>query len=76
MTVKIKLDGMWEELESVYDRTVARIECWYDSHYRHWVLYPVNADGDQLEEARYGFGKKEAIEMKRDMEQELIGKEC
>lgn len=76
MTITIKLDGVPYDFESVYDTKCARIECWYDPHYRHWVLYPVNEAGDQLEEARYGFGKKEAMEMKHDMEQELIGKEC
>lgn len=50
------------------------IDCWYDPHYRHWVLYPVDADGNQLDEASYGFGKHEAMRMKKGMEQELIGK--
>lgn len=75
MTVRIRLDGVWEEFESVYDRKIARVECWYDPHFRHWVIYPVNADGDQLEEARYGFGKKEALEIKKDVEAR-IGEEC
>lgn len=47
-----------------------KIEMWYDRSRRNWVLYPVDAEGNQLEEARYGFGKTEALKIKRDMEEE------
>lgn len=56
------------------ERECTAIACWYDPHYRHWVLYPVDAEGNQLDEACYGFGKKEAKSLKQAMEQELIGK--
>ena len=56
------------------ERECSKIECWYDRHYRHWVLYPVDAEGNQLDEARYGFGKAEAVAMRTAMEAELIGK--
>lgn len=56
------------------ERTATAIECWYDPHYRHWVLYPVDAEGNQLAEATYDFGKKNALATKKDMEKELIGK--
>lgn len=67
-TIRIKI-GTIEPVE----RECTAVECWYDPHYRHWVLYPVDAEGNQLDEARYGFGKKEAMQIKKDMEQELIG---
>lgn len=46
------------------------VEMWYDRHYRHWVIYPVDAEGNQLEEARYGFGRKEAEQIRRDILEE------
>lgn len=59
------------EYEPAYEEPKAvAVEMWYDRHYRHWVLYPVDADGNQLAEARYGFGKTEAKEIKADLEAE------
>ena len=52
------------------------IEMWYDRHYRHWVLYPVDADGTQIAEASYGFGKKEALRIKSELEAEYGIKEA
>lgn len=45
-------------------------EMWYDRHFRHWVIYPVDAEGNQLEEARYGFGKKEAERIRKEILEE------
>lgn len=67
--IRIKLDGC----ESIEERECVAVDCWYDPHFRHWVLYPVDAEGNQLEEARYGFGKREAMQMKSAMEAGLIG---
>lgn len=65
MTFKIEgYEPAFEEAKPV------RIEMWYDRHRRNWVLYPVDAEGNQLSEARYAFGKKEAKELKNDMETE------
>lgn len=66
-------DGTLTELEESFfeDRKAVAVECWYDRHYRHWVLYPVDAEGNQLEEASYGFGKTEAMQMKKDMERQI-----
>lgn len=46
------------------------IEMWYDRHRRNWVLYPIDAEGNQLAEATYGFGKAEALSIKRELEAE------
>lgn len=56
------------------ERECVSVECWYDPHYRHWVLYPVDAEGNQLDEATYDFGKANALRTKAQMETELIGK--
>ena len=68
-TVRIKL-GEWEPTEP--DTKAVKIECWWDRFRRNWVLYPVNAAGDQLEEARYAFNRAEAQDLKKRMEQEYI----
>ena len=68
----IDLDGEYEPFGT--ERECTAITCWYDPHYRHWVLYPVDAEGNQLDEASYGFGKKEAPALKKAMNQELIGR--
>lgn len=68
MTLRIKIKG-WDG--EPIERKAARVEMWYDRHYRHWVIYPVDAEGNQLEEARYGFGKAEALEIKNDLIEEL-----
>lgn len=69
-SVRIKVDS-WDF--APVERECTAVECWYDRHRRNWVLYPVDAEGNQLDEARYGFGKAEAMQMKKDMESELIG---
>ena len=63
----IKL-GEWDGPDD--DSKAVAVEMWYDRHYRHWVIYPVDAEGNQLHEARYGFGKAEALRIKKDIEQE------
>jgi hypothetical protein len=72
--IRIFVDGK-EVSEEYEDPTAVAIECWYDRHYRHWVIYPVDAEGNQLEEATYGFGKKEAEQIKAEMEERLIGQQ-
>ena len=78
MTIRIlAVNGTpYEEHEYLEDREkeVRKVECWYDRHFRHWVLYPVDAEGNQLEEATYCFGKKEAMQAKAEMEERLVGR--
>lgn len=57
--------------EETADHTPARVDMFYDPHFRHWVLYPVDAEGNQLREASYAFGKKEALQVKAGIEQEI-----
>ena len=65
--VRIILGEGWEEVEH---KAVA-IEMWYDRHRRNWVLYPIDEEGNQMQEAVYGFGKKEALRIKEDLEEEF-----
>ena len=67
-TIKIKLTDM-EMHEDDHEPVGAYM--FYDPHFRHWVIYPVDAEGNQLAEARYGFGKKEANEIKADIEESI-----
>ena len=70
-TIRIKLNG--EDSYVMQERECTSISCWYDPHYRHWVLYPVDAEGNQLCEATYAFGKADAKASKQAMEAGLIG---
>ena len=67
--IKVKNpDGTVSEFVPTFeDRKAVDVVMWYDRHYRHWVIYPVDAEGNQTEEASYGFGKKEAMEIKAEM---------
>lgn len=65
-------DGTLFEIEDVItERKATDVVMWYDRHYRHWVIYPVDAEGNQLKEAVYGFGKKEAMAIKAEMLKEI-----
>lgn len=46
------------------------IEMWYDKHYRHWVIYPIDEFGNQIGEAQYGFGKQDAKRIKDELADE------
>lgn len=70
MVLKLIVNEVVVGTEQEVDKTPVKIECWYDRHYRHWVLYPVDKNGYQWVEARYAFGKKEAMETKAEMEKE------
>lgn len=47
-----------------------KIVMWYDRSRREWVLYPVDADGNQIAEATYAFGKVDAVDTKKHLEAE------
>ena len=66
--IRIKLTD-YEMHEADHEPVSA--EMFYDPHYRHWVIYPVDAEGNQLAEARYGFGKKEAQSIKNEIEDSI-----
>lgn len=65
MVIKIKgFEAEYKEPKAV------KIEMWYDRSRREWVLYPVDEEGNQIDEASYGFRKAEAKEIKKDLERE------
>ena len=68
MTIKI----VGFDVEELEEKKAVAVDMWYDRHRREWVLYPVDSEGNQLVEARYGFSKAEAIEIKNDLEQEYL----
>lgn len=74
MIIRISEDtdriDMTKPMEASEDKKAVKIEMWYDRHRREWVLYPVDEEGNQLTEARYGFSKAEAKGIKADLEKE------
>lgn len=66
----IKIAGF--ELETIEEAKATKIEMWYDRSRREWVLYPVDEEGNQLAGASYGFGKAEALRIKKDLEAEYL----
>ena len=62
-----------EDIEPV-ERVCVTIDCWYDPHLKLWTLYPVDADGNQLDGATYAHGKTDAMKTKMQMLDELTGK--
>lgn len=71
MTIKLIVDGK-EYTPTAEDRKAVAIEMWYDRHRREWVLYPVDNEGNQLNEAVYGFGKDEAKRIRKELEAEWL----
>ena len=69
--MKIIVDGQ-EWIPSDEEAKAVRIEMWYDRSRKEWVLYPVDAEGNQMAEASYGFGKKDAMRIKADLESEWL----
>lgn len=67
MTIKIGFDI--DKIEAAEPKAV-EIDMWYDRHRRNWVLYPVDAEGNQLAEATYVFGKENAVQAKEELERE------
>lgn len=72
MIIKCKTERIKLGFVEMHDDPKAvDVVMWYDRHYRHWVIYPVDAEGNQLEEASYGFGKAEALAIKAEMLKEI-----
>lgn len=67
----IIVDGQ-EWIPTLEEAKAVKIEMWYDRHRREWVLYPVDAEGNQIAEASYGFSKQEACLIKKDLEAEWL----
>ena len=68
----VKINGIPVEDIIYEERKAVAVEMWYDRHYRHWVIYPVDIEGNQIDEARYGFGRKEAEWIKKEFEEEIM----
>lgn len=69
MTIKLFVDGE-EYIPQANEAKADHIEMWYDRHQKLWTLYPVDAEGFQIAGAEYGYGKKEALRIKKELEEE------
>ena len=70
LAIRLYVDGVEVTPTDIEEHKAVAIEKWYDRHRREWVIYPVDAEGNQLVEARYGFSKTEAEEIKAELEAE------
>lgn len=64
----IKING--REYEPQDDPVAVDVSRWYDRHRKEWVIYPVDAEGNQIGSAQYGFSKAEAQEIEADIRKE------
>lgn len=53
------------------EQKITSVDAWYDRHTRLWVVQCLDADGYQVGDATYVYGKKDAMEVKADLEREL-----
>ena len=44
-----------------FDEAVASVDAWYDRHTRLWVIQLLNKDGYQVGDAKYVYGKADAM---------------
>lgn len=70
--MKLVIHDDTETKEGLYEPVDA--EMWYDRHYRHWVIYPIDCYGNQTREAVYGFSRREAKEIKANIIKEINNK--
>ena len=47
------------------------VDAWYDRHTRLWVIQKLTDEGYQVGDAVYVYGKADAMETKKQMEEEL-----
>lgn len=64
----IKINGYNGE---AFDETVVSIDAWYDRHTKLWVIQKLNKSGYQVGDAIYVYGKKAAMDTKKELEQEI-----
>lgn len=68
MTIRMYDENGIEIMPTETDHTPVAIDKWYDRHRREWVLYPIDAEGNQVSEAVYAFSKAEATTLKAELE--------
>ncbi|MBQ6679512.1 MAG: hypothetical protein IJM76_05760 [Lachnospiraceae bacterium] len=59
------------EVLTPFDDRVVSVDAWYDRHTRLWVIERLNKDGYQIGDAIYVYGKKDAMEIKAELEREI-----
>ena len=68
MVIKVNGKPIPDEHET---REPVAVAMWYDRRLRMWTLYPVDAEGVQLQAARYAPRKDLARILKKDIEAEI-----
>lgn len=59
--------------DKVYDDPKSvKVNMWYDRHLRLWEIWEVDAEGNQWKESRYAPNKAEALEIKKELEAEIM----
>lgn len=66
MGKRFRITG-WDS-ETAPEHNAVGVDMWYDRSRREWVIYAVDEEGTQYGAARYGFSKREAQEIKADIE--------
>lgn len=67
---------MWKNRQEYYEsRHTTHIDVWYDRHIRLWTLQPMDDEKIQTAPVEYAANKKEAMELKAEMERDLIRKD-
>jgi len=53
-----------------HDKKIAKISVYHSPEWRSWGVIKYNKIGDQIDEAVWFYGKKEALEQKKEFEKE------
>lgn len=67
MAIRIFMDGIEYIPGTESEAKAVAVDMWYDRHLRHWEIFAIDAEGNQVSETRYGFGKKEATRIRREI---------
>lgn len=67
----IRVDGVEWSMEQAEAKAVS-VEMWYNRHLKLWEVYPVDAEGNQLDGSRYAYGKDNAEKVKAEVERDVL----
>lgn len=57
--------------EAIEEAQATSVDVWYNSHLRLWEISKRDDDGNQVGDTVYAYGKKKAMMVKAEMEEEL-----
>ena len=74
MTIKCEQTTVTINLENYefreFDEQVVEIDAWYDRHTRLWCIQKLNKTKDQIGDAIWVYGKVDAMNTKKELEEE------